>query len=183
MDEALVQTVALLIGWMTALIFAAAVRHKILARERFKASFLAYDLVPAGLVGPAVTLLIVAEVGVVLGCLAMLPAALYAAAALLLLYAAAIGINLLRGRRSIDCGCGDEPTPLGPGLLVRNGVVCVLSVAAATGLSGTDSIVQGTAGSMLVAALGAAIAYGIYASVEQLLANRGRHRRLWLGVS
>ncbi|MEP7280346.1 MAG: MauE/DoxX family redox-associated membrane protein [Rubrivivax sp.] len=59
------------------------------------------------------------------------------ALALLLLVTAAIGINLLRGRDRIDCGCGGGlHTPLGVGLVVRNGVLMLLALTSFAPLSG-----------------------------------------------
>ena len=43
-----------------------------------------------------------------------------AAAVLLTVYSCAIAINLLRGRRDLDCGCGGPPQRLHPGLVGRN---------------------------------------------------------------
>ena len=173
------QTIALLVCWMVALIFAVAAKHKVFSWVRFRASFAAYDLVPEALVSPVAGGLAVAEVLVVIGCLLAQPLALLAGAGLFLIYAIAMGLNLRRGRSFIDCGCGDEPTPLGIGLLLRNCALCGLAVGAAGGLPEL-----GNAGAFVViAGIGAAIAYGIYAAIDQLLANRGRHRRLWLGVS
>src|SRR5271167_28464 len=50
------------------------------------------------------------------------------AAALLLLFAAAMGINLKRGRRNIDCGCFQSALrqTLSWVLVVRNGVLALL---------------------------------------------------------
>ncbi len=176
---ALSQTVALLVSWLVALIFAAALRHKVQSWARFKASFAAYRLVPERLVTPVAVVLAGLEGWVVLGCLAGLPAALLTGGGLFFVYGVAMAINLFRGRRFIDCGCGDEPTPLGAGLLVRNLVLVGLATAAAGGVPDMRS-----AGlEVLVALLGAGVAYGIYAAIDQLLANRGLHRRLWLGVS
>ena len=101
-------------------------------------------------------------------------------AGLFLLYGVAMAINLHRGRQFIDCGCGDEPTPLGIGLLLRNAALCGLTVAAA---GGVPDLGIAAGWSLLIAGIGAALAYGIYAAIDQLLANSGRHRRLWLGVS
>ena len=44
-------------------------------------------------------------------------------AALLLAYAAVMAINLVRGRRFIDCGCGGAAQPLSLGLVLRNVVL------------------------------------------------------------
>lgn len=56
------------------------------------------------------------------------------AVALLALYSVAIGVNLARGRRDIDCGClgpaGRSPR-IGPWLLVRNGVLAAAAAALA----------------------------------------------------
>jgi hypothetical protein len=56
------------------------------------------------------------------------PWAEVAAAALLLLFAAAMGINLKRGRRNIDCGCFQSALKqtLRWILVVRNGVLALL---------------------------------------------------------
>jgi hypothetical protein len=52
--------------------------------------------------------------------------------AVLLVVTAAIAINLLRGRDRIDCGCGGNlHTPLGMGLILRNAMLMLLTVAAA----------------------------------------------------
>lgn len=51
------------------------------------------------------------------------------AASLLALYAAAMSINLVRGR-VLDCGCGGAPQPLSWGLVVRNGVLAAMAIAA-----------------------------------------------------
>ncbi|MBU6166615.1 MAG: methylamine utilization protein MauE [Alphaproteobacteria bacterium] len=66
-----------------------------------------YRLLPAGLVAPAALLLPAAELAVAGGLLLGLrPWAPLAAMLLLLLFAAAMAINIGRGRRHIDCGCG-----------------------------------------------------------------------------
>jgi uncharacterized membrane protein len=65
-----------------------------------------------------------AELGIALGLLhaETRVAAAVAAASILLIYANAIGLNLWRGRRDIDCGCltPSSRTPLSPWLVVRN---------------------------------------------------------------
>jgi hypothetical protein len=55
------------------------------------------------------------------------------AIALLACVSAAVLINLLRGRRHIECGCDIDEVPLSAGLLVRNGVMVVLAFVAAQG--------------------------------------------------
>jgi hypothetical protein len=55
-------------------------------------------------------------------------------ASLLAIYAAAIGINLGRGRRDIDCGCafsGHGRSPIGWWMLARNAVLAAVALIAA----------------------------------------------------
>src|SRR2546425_10159919 len=90
-----------------ALLCFVAAGHKLRDRDRFRATLAEYRLLPAGLVPLAAALVVAVEVAAA-GAL-LVPGAraagLVAAAALLVLYGAAIAINLARGRRDIDCGC------------------------------------------------------------------------------
>lgn len=100
------------------------------------------------------------------------------AATILCAYAAAMSINLLRGRAHIDCGCGGEATPLSPGLVGRN-------LLMALGL--LFCFVEGTllqpvtsANYWLAPAFAAGL-FALYVSFNQLQTNAGIYRRLWLG--
>lgn len=66
-----------------------------------------YRLLPEALVAPAAVFLPLVELLVAAGLLlGNRPAAPLAAIALLLVFAGAMAINIMRGRRHIDCGCG-----------------------------------------------------------------------------
>jgi uncharacterized membrane protein YphA (DoxX/SURF4 family) len=122
-----------------ALLFAAAGLSKLRHLAAFRAAIAAYALLPMPAVAPAAILLAAAEVA---GALLLLwPAGAVAGAcllgALLLLFSAAIGINLRRGRTDIDCGCwmfGAAPETsqgaIGPATLVRNAVLAALVLVA-----------------------------------------------------
>ncbi len=105
-----------------ALLFAAAALHKLSDPMAFRSVLSDYRLVPDGLVTPIAWATGVGElllaVAFLLPAAGLLPA--LAAAALLTVYSCAIAINLLRGRRDLDCGCGGPPQRLHPGLLGRN---------------------------------------------------------------
>lgn len=94
-----------------------------------------YGLLPAGLVSVFAFLQPALELA--LGLLILLPPARPAAAwgslLLLALYSLAIGINLARGRRDIDCGCSGPAIhqELTEGLLLRNLALMVPCVLAA----------------------------------------------------
>jgi uncharacterized membrane protein YphA (DoxX/SURF4 family) len=112
-----------------ALLFGAASAQKLRDLPGFTVSLRDYRVLPRALSAPAAAALAAAEVGAAAALLlpGLDPAGPATALALLALYAGAIGWNLARGRRHIDCGC------LGPGrrqslsgwLIARNAVLCV----------------------------------------------------------
>ena len=127
-----------LIAWMLrasiALLLGSAAIHKLRDRRAFLRTLAGYEIVPSPFTVPAAIALIAAELSIAAGLLAsddgFQPA--IAAATLLLLYSTAIGLNLLRGRRDIDCGClgPAHRQPLSVWLLVRNALLIVAAGAA-----------------------------------------------------
>ncbi|WP_298394149.1 MauE/DoxX family redox-associated membrane protein [Sphingobium sp.] len=88
-----------------------------------------YRLLPAALVGSAATALPLAEVATGVALLIGLhPLAVVVAMALLLLFAGAMAINIVRGRSHIDCGCGHGALrhPIGWPLVARNVALAAL---------------------------------------------------------
>lgn len=112
-----------------ALLFFAAALHKTRYFNQYCRDIRAYELLPTTWVGPAAIGLSGLEWLLVI-CLPVLALTfpLVLAAALLTVYALAIGINLLRGRRHIDCGCYGpakarkelQASTITPYLVVRN---------------------------------------------------------------
>jgi hypothetical protein len=103
--------VGAVVGALALVLFAAA-WHKLGEPDVFEGALQAYQLLPAGAV--TVSALLVP---------ATRAPALWAFAALVLVYAGAMAVNLWRGRRQIDCGCGGEVHPLSWGLVLRNAVL------------------------------------------------------------
>lgn len=96
-----------MIALSLAALFAASTVHKLLALQEWPGVVRNYRLVPDAVAGVVAGTVLCAE-ALTAGALFWTPAARvggYAAAALLVTYAAAIWINLRRGRTSIDCGC------------------------------------------------------------------------------
>ncbi len=91
----------------------------------------------------------------------------YAAAGLLVLFALAMAINLVRGRREIDCGCGgpDARQTLSWDLVVRNLVIAAALVIAAL-LAGPDIVWS----AVPLAAVAAGSAFLLYLGLETLAA-------------
>jgi Methylamine utilisation protein MauE len=163
-----------LVAACLALLLSLAAWHKLGARVQFAAAVRGYRLLPGGLVGPVVVLLPLLEFALALAWLSGLARGVVAAATagLLLLYAAAMTVNLWRGRVDIDCGCGlggagRDDGRLSWGLVARN-----VLLAAAAGVAALP-VAQRDAGRMepvvLVMAILAALL--LYSAASQLLRN------------
>jgi uncharacterized membrane protein len=119
-DPALALTAALLLGS----IFAAAAVGKLWALDQFEGAVRNYRLLPERLVRPVVLGLPLVELAAAAGLVlpASRPVAAAALVVLLLAFAAAMAVNLRRGRRDIDCGChlGPLTQRIGWALVARN---------------------------------------------------------------
>jgi len=119
-----------------ALLFASAAAHKVLDHHGFRIIVREYRLVPQWAVPPLALSLATLEAALVAGWLLLPGAALIpvASIALLAIYMAAIGINLARGRRDIDCGCGfgtvARAQTLTPWLVLRNALLMLVAASA-----------------------------------------------------
>jgi hypothetical protein len=159
------------------LLFAVAAAGKLRDLARFTAVLDAYALVPAPFVGVAARALPALELAVAAGLVvpATRTAAAGVAAGLLLGYAAAIGINLRRGRRDLDCGCDGfgRRHPIAGWMPVRNALMAGLAVVAAApraprALEAVDALT-------LSAGLVALVL--IYRAADELLAQHAQARQ------
>jgi hypothetical protein len=167
--------VGTIVGALALVMFAAA-WHKLSEPDAFAGSLAAYRLLPQALVGPVARALPFAEA--VLGIGILLPmtraVALVALAVLMLLYATAMGVNLLRGRNDIDCGCGGTTHPLSWGLVARNAVLAAAALIASrpTLERSMDWI------DALTLVLGVLAFYALYLMVDELLRQASRLARV-----
>ncbi len=172
-----------LLSWLLrlslALLFATAAWQKLRAPAVFREQLRDYRLLPAGALGPVSALIVIAELGIAtaLSWPAGATGAAFAAAALLCVYAAAIGINLARGRREIDCGCGGPASgaPISGGLVLRNLALAACALLAAVPPAGRPLVAL----DWTVLALSLVTVTLLFASANILLANAARQRRLW----
>lgn len=90
------------------LLLAAAAWHKLASFERFVAVLRDYELLPPSLTRSAAAAVVFTEAALAIGWLGGFMSSRVAAvtAGMLLVYGAAIAVNLLRGRVHISCGCG-----------------------------------------------------------------------------
>lgn len=127
------------LGWtlrfFLASIFTRAVFGKLRFPSEFATALRGYKLVPPRLAGSCAAALLATECLLVPALLipASAPLASAVAVGVLCLYTLAIGINLARGRRDIECGCGGPLTgqTLHEMLVVRNLVYAGLAIGAA----------------------------------------------------
>ena len=120
-------------------LFAAACAHKLRDPRAFRRTLAAYRVLPQPAVTCVGALVIALEGGVAVALWWPGGEALAAAvgAALLVGYAVAIGVNLARGRRDLDCGCsfGRRGQPIAPALVARNALFAGACVVAARPLA------------------------------------------------
>lgn len=161
--------IPLLVSLGSALLFGWTAVHKWRSLREFSATVDEYRLLPAPAAPVVALMLALVETAVCVGLLWPEARALAATggAALLLLYACAMAINLLRGRRDLDCGCGLVRRSIGMGMVVRNGVLAAglaLPTLDSTGRSLTLVDYVTVAAALVVGVL-------LYACVELLMAR------------
>lgn len=153
-----------------ALLFLVAATHKLRDVARFRANLADYRVLPAALAAPAAALVLAAELGVAaaLAVPAGRETGLAGASVLLAVYAAAIAVNLVRGRRHIDCGCAGPAArrPIGGWLVARNAVV---ALAALAGLAPVVPRPLVWVDALTVVAATAALA-ALYAAADRMIA-------------
>lgn len=153
-------------------IFASAASHKLKNPAWFRRQVQEYELMPSLLIPVTAIMLPIMEVVVALGLL-WGDSRPYAAALCLLLvslYALAIAINLLKGRKDIDCGCSGPAMrqPLQAGLLVRNFFLAVFALNALLPSFERSLGVH----DFFIAIAAATVALLLYTAADLWLANR-----------
>ncbi len=138
--------------------------HKLSDPARFRQAIEDYRLLPSAALPIAALVLPLAEAAAAVTALLGSRLGLAAIAVLLLLYAAGIGINLLRGRRHIDCGClafGKTGQPIGPFMVWRNMLLASIALVVAQADIGTRPLLWLDWFGLAAAVASAAILYGI----------------------
>lgn len=151
-----------------ALVFAISVSHKLRDYARFRASLAAYGLVPDRLLPVLAPVVILLELAAIVAIFLPVGPGVTLAFALLVVYTLALSVNLLRGNTTIDCGCGDAPTPISGWLLLRNGALLLLALPHEPA-SGPPDLLHWLLVAGLILTLGV-----FYLIIEQLLANHAR---------
>lgn len=154
-----------------ALLLASAAIQKFRSLERFADIVDAYRVLPAAIGGPVAWLIpcVEAAIAVALMWAPARNAAVMAAMLLFVAYAAGMSLNLRRGRRDLDCGCGAsrDRRPIAAWMVWRNAFLAValgitLLPWSKRSLDFTDSLT-------LVGGLAVAIA--LYAAADRLFGD------------
>ncbi len=163
-------------------LFLLAAVHKLSNRLDFLAILGAYKILPPVLLRPATLVIPNLEIVVALGWLLIgvagfqLRAVPVISAGILMMYGAAIGVNLLRGRRHIDCGCSFSSSKtdkskgteqISVALVWRNSMLAVLSLMALAPVSSRD--INTLDYLALIAAT--VVCVFVYAAMNQLITN------------
>jgi methylamine utilization protein MauE len=156
---------------LISLVLVRALLHKVSRPAELTGVIRNYRLVPHGLVPLTAVAVVVCEACAALGLVlpqTRAPAALLACA-LLLIYAAAMGINLLRGRTNINCGCGGAAEGISGLHVLRNLALALCAMAAIA--SGTARAPTGFELSAVTAGCVLAVWF-MFLAFDQLLGNR-----------
>jgi Methylamine utilisation protein MauE len=152
------------------LLFVVAAGHKLRDLARFRATLADYRLLPDAIVPPGAAAVAGGELAVALALAIprLRAAGLLAAAAVLLVYGAAIAVNLVRGRRHIDCGCAGPAVrrPISGWLVARNALLAAVALAGLAPVR-ARALVWPDALSILGAT---AVLAALYAAVDRMLA-------------
>lgn len=111
------------------LLFAGALVHKLRDLPRFVAIVEDYEIGPRAFAGFFAYAVAAGEAGAAIAFGLGLSFAPFLGLVLIVAYSTAIGVNLARGRRDIDCGCGGPGGHrIGPGLLARNALLAIAAL-------------------------------------------------------
>ncbi len=162
------------LAWGLAAVFAVGLWHKVQAPAAFLATVRQYRVLPGPLHTLAAILVVLMEATLVLALLFASEQVIvaWATLAVLGLYSMAIAVNLLRGRRDIDCGCSGPALrqTLSGALLWRNGAL--MALAAVLSWAGQGRSLHWL--DVCVALAFAASVLLLYTASNQLIANAPR---------
>ena len=171
----MIDTLALvLVLGASSLLYAFSAFEKIGDREAFRITLDAYQILPSAM--GRVTVQLVISLELVAATLLITPGFIYGlwlAIGLQVAYATAIGINLVRGRTYIDCGClGSEGEGISAWHLLRNLVLLTLMSAALLPSNAREFVWL----DYMLVPLGLAALALVYVTTAMLLSNNTRQQ-------
>ena len=163
--------IPLVIALSLAALWLAAAAHKLRAFDAFSAVLADYRLLPTRVTGVCAAAVVGVELYLGIGLLVSISRSFALAGSALVLagYASAIAVNLVRGRRFIDCGCSGfaGQQPLGAWLVARNLLLALAALAAMLPVQGR-ALIWFDAVAISVAVCVSAF---LYAAINRLVAQ------------
>jgi uncharacterized membrane protein YphA (DoxX/SURF4 family) len=159
-------------------VFVVASFHKWQNLDEFRETLTNYQVLPEILLG--VFVFAIPAVELICGIALLVPYSLTVSAIgagiLLSMYIGAIAINLLKGRRTIDCGCGgtEQKQAISEGLILRNGVLLFFAYCLLIAVSSRELVAL----DWVIALLATVVGCLFYNIVNQLLVNKDLLRGL-----
>jgi Methylamine utilisation protein MauE len=155
----------------SALLLASAALQKFRGLARFSDIVTAHRVLPEALSRPVACLVPCVETAIALALVwqPMRNGAVLAAMVLLIVYAGSLGINLLRGRRDLDCGCGAarDRRPIAAWMVWRN-----VLLAAAVGVTALPWSPRSLDSTDLLTIIGSlTVVIILYAAADRLLGD------------
>lgn len=170
--------VSLTISLAFALLFALSAMHKLRSVSRFEAVLDSYRLVPQSILAVVAMVVPIMELALAIGLLIpqLRIAAALAASSLLLAYAIAMAVNILRGNVLLDCGCsfGSARQGVSWGLVWRNLLLSVLPLQLL--IIPVDRLINGY--DLVATVFAVAVAGLFYATANTLIHQQQFTRRL-----
>ncbi len=168
--------ITLVLGFSS--LFLSAALHKLGDLSEFRQQLRDYELLPRSTVATAAIAIPILEGATAVALL--LPATrrlgLQFTMMLLLVYTLAMAINILRGRRDIDCGCSGpaQKQPLSIALIARNVVLVAIAGSALLPINARPLALS----DHMTIALALTTLMLLYATTNQLIANRSLIREM-----
>lgn len=169
-------TISVILRILLVFIFLRAALHKARHYKQFCAQVEAYQLLPTSLVPAFTVSLTLLEVYLAIGLLVTewsYPS--FIAAGLLALYAISMGINLVKGRMTLDCGCGGPSgftQSISWSLVARNCMLVGIALVTALPIANHRLSIP----DLVTIVLASIAVIFIYSSIELAIVNQQRHK-------
>lgn len=175
-SELLYATLTLIVRLGLLVLFVFSLVHKLRNLPLFNENIRDYRLTAEGMNAVVAAAILFVEFSIVILLVAKPPIGFCLAGIMLLLYAGAMLVNLLRGRSTIDCGCGRAGAgqTISYALVIRNIVISLLAFLATQGLFVT-SISQPQ---LLLGMAGLLVTVLLYSAINELLVNAPKLKKL-----
>ncbi len=175
-SELLFSTLALIVRLGLLVLFVFSLAHKLRNLSLFNENIRDYRLTPEGLNAVVAAAILFVEFSIVILLVAKPVIGFALAGSMLLLYAVAMFINLMRGRSTIDCGCGRAGTgqTISYSLVMRNIAISLVAFLSTQG----PAIASFSQQQLLLGLAGLVVTMLLYSAINELLVNAPKLHKL-----